>query len=101
VGDRQGSIARTGETSLPEQAGGYVLDSLSLAVAAVLDPRPLPDVLVDIVRVGNDTDTNAAVAGGLLGVRDGVDAIPDRWLMTLQYRDEFLAAARILGTSTD
>ncbi len=93
------AMARTGQTSLPDGGGGYVLDSLSLAVAAVLDRRPLPDVLVDIVRIGNDTDTNAAIAGGLLGVRDGIDAIPARWLSTLQYREEFLAAAEVLGTS--
>jgi ADP-ribosylglycohydrolase len=93
------TVARTGQTALPDEGGGYVLDSLSLAVAAVLDRRPLPEVLIDIVRVGNDTDTNAAIAGGLLGVRDGVDAIPERWLTTLQYRDEFTAAARLLGAS--
>jgi ADP-ribosylglycohydrolase len=91
------TMARTGETFLPDDAGGFVLDSLSLAIAAVLDPRPLPEVLIDIVRVGNDTDTNAAIAGGLLGVRDGVGAIPDRWLDTLQYAEEFRAAARELS----
>jgi hypothetical protein len=57
-------------------ASGFVLESLSLAVAAVLDPRRLPEVLVDVVRVGMDTGTNAAIAGGLLGVRDGAGAIP-------------------------
>lgn len=90
-------VAATGVVGLPDQARGYVLDSLSLAVAAVLDPRPFPEVLVDIIRVGHDTDTNAAIAGGLLGVRDGVAAIPDRWLAVLQFRDEFLAAAETLG----
>jgi ADP-ribosylglycohydrolase len=85
--------AATGRTSLADDGGGYVLDSLSLAVAAVLDPRPFEDVVVDVVRTGNDTDTNAAVAGGLAGVRDGVGGIPARWLEKLQFRDEFLAAA--------
>lgn len=93
---RPASLAATGQTLLEGDAAGYVLDSLTLAVAAVLDPRPLPDVLIDIVRIGNDTDTNAAIAGGLLGVRDGVDAIPTRWLDTLQFRDEFAAAAHTL-----
>lgn len=90
-------VAVTALVGLADQARGYVLDSLSLAVAAVLDPRPLPDVLVDIVRVGHDTDTNAAIAGGLLGVRDGLAAIPDKWLAVLQFRDEFRAAAQVLG----
>jgi len=65
------TIAETGEIPFRGAASGYVLDSLSLAVAAVLDERPFADVIVDIARIGNDSDTNAAIAGGLLGVRDG------------------------------
>jgi ADP-ribosylglycohydrolase len=90
---RPAMLALTGQTFLADDAAGFVLDSLSLAVAAVLDPRPLPDVLVDIVRVGNDTDTNAAIAGGLLGLRDGASAIPARWVSVLQFGAEFRAAA--------
>ncbi|TPX12826.1 uncharacterized protein E0L32_006706 [Thyridium curvatum] len=84
--------------SLPGKASGYVLESLSIAIAAVLDPRTLVDVLVDVVRIGKDTDTNAAIAGGLLGARDGVGAIPQDWVDKLQFRDEFTAAAtELLG----
>ncbi|KAK4465312.1 ADP-ribosylation/Crystallin J1 [Cladorrhinum samala] len=77
------------KTELPFDASGYVLESLKLAVAAMLDERSLEDVLVDVVRVGRDTDTNGAIAGGLLGARDGVEAIPPRWLEQLQFRNEF------------
>ncbi|WP_203932168.1 ADP-ribosylglycohydrolase family protein [Virgisporangium ochraceum] len=85
-------------SALEAEASGYVLDSLVLAVAAVLDPRPFADVVVDVVRVGRDTDTNGAIAGGLLGIRDGVDAIPAPWVATLQFADEFTAAAdRLAG----
>lgn len=89
-------LAATGETAaagLADEGGGFVLDSLTLAVAAVLDPRSLPDALVDVVRVGRDTDTNAAIAGGLLGARDGASAIPHQWRSVLQFGDEFTAAA--------
>jgi hypothetical protein len=64
-------------------------DSLSLAIAAIVDPRPLSGVLIDIVRIGNDTDTNAAIAGGLLGARDGASVIPQRWHAPLQFGPEF------------
>ena len=90
------TMAATGQTWLDGEAAGYVLDSLTLAVAAVLDPRPLHDVLVDIVGIGNDTDTNTAIAGGLLGARDGSNAIPRPWRSTLQYADEFASAAERL-----
>jgi ADP-ribosylglycohydrolase len=94
---RPAMLARTGETHLETDGGGFVLDSLSLAVAAVLDDRPLADVLVDIVRLGNDTDTNAAIAGGLLGARDGADGIPGHWQSPLEFADEFSAAAAALA----
>ncbi|KAF7562858.1 hypothetical protein G7046_g1272 [Stylonectria norvegica] len=71
------------------RCAGYVLETLTLAIAAVLDMRSLEDVLVDVVRIGNDTDTNAAVAGGILGARDGAAAIPERWASKLQFRNEF------------
>ncbi|KAM0232279.1 hypothetical protein ACHAP5_010799 [Fusarium lateritium] len=76
-------------TKLRDGGNGYVLDSLSISIAAVLDTRSLEDVLVDVVRMGGDTDTNAAIAGGLLGARDGDAAIPKRWRTKLQFADEF------------
>jgi ADP-ribosylglycohydrolase len=90
-------IARTGQAYLDDDAAGFVLDSLSLAVAAVLDPRPFADVLIDIVRVGNDTDSNGAIAGGLLGARDGASHIPAEWVAVLQFADEFTVAASKLS----
>ncbi|XWW92867.1 hypothetical protein V2A60_000794 [Cordyceps javanica] len=80
-------------SAMPGGCSGYVLDSLSVAVAALLDPRCLEDVLVDVVRVGKDTDTNTAIAGGLLGARDGEDAIPRRWEEKLQFGQEFRTIA--------
>ncbi|KAK7217925.1 hypothetical protein V2G26_005928 [Clonostachys chloroleuca] len=73
----------------PGACSGYVLETLTIAIAAVLDHRTLEQVLVDVVRIGKDTDTNGAVAGGLLGARDGKDAIPRRWWERLQFADEF------------
>lgn len=73
---------------------GYVLNSLKLSIAALLDQRSLEDVLVDVVRIGGDSDTNGAIAGGLLGARDGIEKIPERWLERLQFRNEFEEVAR-------
>ncbi|MGL4744383.1 MAG: ADP-ribosylglycohydrolase family protein, partial [Dermatophilaceae bacterium] len=85
-----------GRMTLEGDGRGYVLDSLRIAVAALVDPRPFADAVVDVVRIGNDTDTNAAIAGGLLGARDGASAIPERWVATLQFADEFTSAAAVL-----
>lgn len=87
-------------TGLPMGAGGYVLDSLTLAISAMTDSRNLVDVLVDVTRVGMDTDTNAAIAGGLLGARDGVEAIPQDWRDVLQFSQEFKEVGEKLLEST-
>lgn len=82
---------------LPDRTSGYVLQSFTVAVAALLDQRSLEDVLVDVTRIGGDTDTNGAISGGLLGARDGLEAIPERWLDKLQFRAEFEELAREIG----
>ncbi|EPE10836.1 adp-ribosylglycohydrolase family protein [Ophiostoma piceae UAMH 11346] len=79
-----------GKAAIPLHASGYVLESLTLGIAAVLDTdRTTEDLLVDVVSVGRDTDTNGAVAGGLLGARDGVEGIPALWRSKLQFGQEF------------
>lgn len=66
---------------------GFVLDTLQVAVWALLQPRPLEALVVEIVNLGGDADTTGAVAGGLLGVRDGTQAVPLRWRARLEYRE--------------
>jgi len=92
-------MAERGPSPLARKASGYVLESLSIAVSAVLDKRSLEDVLVDVVRIGKDTDTNAAIAGGLVGAREGEKAIPEDWRKVLQFADEFVKVAKIMHSS--
>ncbi|CAK7241661.1 MAG: hypothetical protein STHCBS139747_003128 [Sporothrix thermara] len=89
--------------ALPLGARGYVLDSLMLAVAAVLDTtRTWEELMVDVVRVGGDTDTNGAIAGGLVGARDGVETIPASWRKKLQFGSEFCEIVdQLLGKDKD
>ncbi|RAO73337.1 uncharacterized protein BHQ10_009349 [Talaromyces amestolkiae] len=82
-------IASGGTRDTSFTPSGYVLNSLKLAIAALLDSRSFEEVLVDVVRIGGDSDTNGAIAGGLLGARDGIENIPERWLEKLQFRKEF------------
>ena len=61
---------------------GYVLDSLWSARWA-LRGRPYQSVVRAAIQLGDDTDTTAAIAGGLAGVRDGVASIPQYWINAL------------------
>jgi ADP-ribosylglycohydrolase len=69
--------------------GGFVLWSFRLAVWAVLNAPDVQEGLVGVIALGHDTDTNAAIAGGLLGAHFGAESIPERWRSKLQFREEF------------
>jgi ADP-ribosylglycohydrolase len=65
---------------------GYVVDALRSA-RWVMQEDSYENVVKAAVALGNDTDTTACIAGGVAGVRDGLGAIPSRWLDTLRGRD--------------
>lgn len=66
---------------------GFTVTALQAAVAAIastplgepFECLRLQDALHAAVRIGDDTDTVAAIAGGLLGARWGASAVPWRW----------------------
>ena len=70
----------------PGSGGGYVVDCLWSARTACRQ-ETFEDVARTAVGIGNDTDTTAAVAGGIAGVRLGIEAIPERWRYNLRGRD--------------
>lgn len=66
---------------------GWVVSALQAAWSAIVH-TPIPvgepsrhfgDVLATAIRIGDDTDTVAAIAGGLLGARWGAPAVPRHW----------------------
>jgi ADP-ribosyl-[dinitrogen reductase] hydrolase len=63
---------------------GWVVHALQTAWWAIsradqTDSNHLPAALELAVRAGHDTDTTAAIAGGLLGARWGAGAVPAGW----------------------
>ncbi len=62
---------------------GWVLVAFQNAVWQLLHAPSLEEALVDTVGRGGDTDTNAAIAGALLGAVHGLDALPARWCLRL------------------
>ncbi len=60
------------------QGSGYVVDCLRSARWTV-EAGNYEQVVKAAVALGNDTDTTACVAGGIAGLRDGLEAIPKRW----------------------
>ncbi|MFC6467396.1 ADP-ribosylglycohydrolase family protein [Gordonia humi] len=63
---------------------GYTVTALQAAASSILHASGdgadhLRDGLFTAIRIGDDTDTVAAIAGALLGARWGRSAIPQKW----------------------
>jgi ADP-ribosylglycohydrolase/fructose-1,6-bisphosphatase/inositol monophosphatase family enzyme len=74
------ACARRGEGPLDfVHQQGSVMIAFQNAFRHLASGRPLEDALIETVRQGGDTDTNAAICGALLGAAQGRGAIPPRW----------------------
>jgi ADP-ribosyl-[dinitrogen reductase] hydrolase len=62
---------------------GWVLTAFHNALYQLLNASSLEAGVIDTVMRGGDTDTNAAIAGALLGACHGIDAIPQQWRDTV------------------
>lgn len=72
----------------PERGGrGRVWDSFWSAWDAFAGATGYVDAIERAIRYGNDTDTTAAIAGGLAGIRWGLEAIPADWQAGMRGRD--------------
>jgi ADP-ribosyl-[dinitrogen reductase] hydrolase len=58
---------------------GYVMIAFQNAFYELLHAPSFEEGVVATVRRGGDTDTNAAIAGALLGAVHGRDAVPPQW----------------------
>ncbi len=76
-----GEAGRTRPLDGPDQ--GFALFTAGIALQVAGEGRGFEEGLRHVVGLGGDTDTNAAVAGALLGAAHGVDAIPAAWLDAL------------------
>jgi ADP-ribosylglycohydrolase/DNA-binding CsgD family transcriptional regulator len=64
----------------PQRSGsGYVVDAFWTSWDAFAAAGSYRDTVERAIRFGNDTDTTAAIAGGLAGAYWGLDAIPADW----------------------
>jgi ADP-ribosyl-[dinitrogen reductase] hydrolase len=76
---------------------GYVVDSLQTALHDGLSADSADDAIVTAVNRGGDTDTIGAIAGAVAGARFGTSDLPERWLSTIDERDELTRLARQLA----
>lgn len=58
------------------KSSGYVVDTLEAALWCLLNTNSYKECVLKAVNLGEDTDTVAAVAGGLAGLHYGYESIP-------------------------
>lgn len=68
----------------PATGSGYVVDSLVSARQTLAAGSDYASVVREAIALGHDTDTTAAIAGGLAGIRYGRSGIPSKWLGALR-----------------
>lgn len=64
-------------------SSGYVIHCLEASLWCTQRAQSFREGVLMAVNLGDDTDTTGAVAGALLGLRFGRDAIPAEWIASL------------------
>ncbi len=82
--------------SLPEGeivSSGYVVHTVEAAFWVLLRTRSFREAVLKAVSLGGDTDTTAAVVGGLAGIHYTASSIPRGWVERLPMRERIEALA--------
>jgi ADP-ribosylglycohydrolase len=67
---------------------GYVLRTLEASIWCVLTSFDYKTAVLKAVNLGDDTDTTAAVTGGLAGLLFGFESIPKSWIELLARKED-------------
>ena len=62
------------------KSGGYVIEVLESSIYYFLTRTNYKETVLSIINIGHDTDTSAAIAGGLAGLYYGIENIPTHWI---------------------
>ncbi|HEY9863918.1 MAG TPA: ADP-ribosylglycohydrolase family protein [Candidatus Obscuribacterales bacterium] len=78
------------------QSGGYVIHTLEASLWCLLTTSSYSEAVLKAVNLGEDTDTTAAVTGGLAGIYYGLNNIPSEWVEQIARKDDIIALANRL-----
>lgn len=78
------------DSILIESGTGYVVDCLKSSFKVIRESNSYKEVIKKSIALGNDTDTTAAVAGGIAGIMYGYDSIPKKWYDKLRGKEKVL-----------
>jgi len=70
--------------------GGYVIDTLEASIWCLLTSSSYAESVLKAVNLGGDTDTTAAVTGGLAGIYYGIENIPPEWVEKIARKQDII-----------
>lgn len=82
------------------KSSGYVIDTLEASIWCLMTTNSYNQAVLKAVNLGDDTDTTAAVTGGLAGLYYGSESINATWLSSLARKDEIEDLANRLFQNT-
>jgi len=77
-------------------SGGYVIDTLEASLWCLLNSSSYFEAVLKAVNLGGDTDTTAAVTGGLAGIYYGLENIPQQWIQEIARKQDIMDLAERL-----
>ena len=80
------------------KSGGYVIEVLESSIWFFLKKSTYEDTILSIINIGHDTDTSAAIAGGLAGIYYGTAGIPEDWITSLARMEDIIDLGERLNT---
>ncbi len=95
-------ILKANITDLPLseiRSGGYVIETIEACIWCLLTTNNYKDAVLKAVNLGHDTDTTAAVTGGLAGMFYGFDAILSKWVDALARKGDIQDLVQRLSKS--
>ena len=100
--DGQSTEAFSDSIGLTKGVSGYVYHSVPVAIHAWLThPRDIRSAVAEVIRCGGDTDSTAAIVGGIVGAAVGKEGIPDDWLDNLFEWPRSVSWMKRLGAQLD
>jgi len=70
------------------RGSGYVIHSLESSIWCFLKTENYKDAVLKAINLGEDTDTTAAITGGLAAINYGFNSIPKEWVNQIVKKNE-------------
>ncbi len=72
------------------KSGGYVIEVLESSFWFFLMKKSYKETILSIINIGHDTDTSAAIAGGLAGLYYGLSGMPQTWVTSVARLEDII-----------